>query len=153
MAQKMTFWIQYGYYDAYLCNIQEGIRSGTSTLINSWFDLDSSWNQSTSTLSHHHGLPILLDCSALQKIVVAVQYTEKKSCIIFTMSTWPGCIHFPKKLSAGTVPANMEHLTGIVPVNKEHLTGTLYIFWGNGEEMLTNMSAYPAYPNWFCRWQ
>ena len=32
-----------------------------------------------------------------------------------------------KRLSAGTVPANKDHLTGTVPVNKEHLIGTLYI--------------------------
>ena len=42
--------------------------------------------------------------------------------------------------SAGTVPANKEHLTGTVPVNKEHLTITIYIFWGNEGEMLIAIS-------------
>ena len=45
-----------------------------------------------------------------------------------------------KKHLTGAIPANKEHLTGTVSVNKEHLTATLYIFWGNGGEMLTAIS-------------
>ena len=51
-----------------------------------------------------------------------------------------GTVPVNKKHLTGTVPANKEHLTGTVPVNKEHLTGTLFIFWGNGGEMLTATS-------------
>ena len=36
-----------------------------------------------------------------------------------------GTVHVNKEHLTGTVPVNKEHLTGTVPVNKEHLTGTL----------------------------
>ena len=44
-----------------------------------------------------------------------------------------------KEHITGTVPAK-EHLKSTVPLNKEHLAGTLYIFLGNGVEMLTTIS-------------